>query len=147
MEYSVTRPTAARVVNEDTYSFGVVTYDNNGVVVFVEGESPDTLWPGMHNKNDCLFFLRILVSNAELIYCPTDGVTPYDGTPNDVVEGTHSAVTVVFTLLASLGLLFTVACLVFNAAFKNKKYNAPFNTKYIHITSLCVLQISEAWQS
>ena len=51
--YRVARPTTALVINEDTYSFGVVTYESNGVVEFVEGESLQTLWPGIyccHNK-------------------------------------------------------------------------------------------------
>ena len=38
------RPTVARVINEDTYKFGIVTYHNNGSVVFGNGESYTTLW-------------------------------------------------------------------------------------------------------
>ena len=44
--YKIERPTVARVINEDTYSFGVVVYNGNGEVVFEEGESLSTIWPG-----------------------------------------------------------------------------------------------------
>ena len=44
--YEVTRPAAARVINEDNYNTGVVQYVNNGSVVFGEGESYSTIWPG-----------------------------------------------------------------------------------------------------
>ena len=46
----MTRPAVARVINEDNYNSGsgqgVVGYVNNGLVVFGEGESYSTLWPG-----------------------------------------------------------------------------------------------------
>lgn len=43
--YLIHRPTVARVINEDTYSFGVVTYNDKGRVVFEKGESYATVWP------------------------------------------------------------------------------------------------------
>ena len=46
--YRVTRPAAARVINEDNYNTGIVRYYvNNGSVVFIEGESYSTIWPGI----------------------------------------------------------------------------------------------------
>lgn len=44
--YEVTRPAVARVINEDNYNTGVVKYVSNGSVVFGQGESYRTLWPG-----------------------------------------------------------------------------------------------------
>ena len=45
--YRVNRPAVARVINEDNYyNMGVVRYVNNGSVVFGEGESYSTIWPG-----------------------------------------------------------------------------------------------------
>ena len=45
--YRVNRPAVARVINEDNYyNTGVVRYVNNGSVVFGEGESYSTIWPG-----------------------------------------------------------------------------------------------------
>lgn len=42
--YRVRRVTVARVINEDTYRSGEVTYKNNGTIEFIEGE---TIWLGM----------------------------------------------------------------------------------------------------
>ena len=47
IQYEVTRPAVARVINEDNYNTGIVRYVSNGSVVFVEGESYSTLWPGI----------------------------------------------------------------------------------------------------
>ena len=38
------RVTVARVINEDTYRSGEVTYKNNGTIGFIEGVS---IWLGM----------------------------------------------------------------------------------------------------
>ena len=43
--YVIYRPTVAQVINEDTYSLGVVTYNGEGQVVFENGESYVTVWP------------------------------------------------------------------------------------------------------
>ena len=47
--YRVTRPAVARVINEDNYNTGVVRYYvSNGSVVFSQGESYSTIWPGTY---------------------------------------------------------------------------------------------------
>ena len=51
----------------------------------------------------------------------TGGTVPYDGSPVDAVDHTHAALTVIYCLLGILGLIFAVACLIFNSLFKNKR--------------------------
>lgn len=50
-----------------------------------------------------------------------DGKVPYDGSPVVAVDHTHLAVTVIYCLLGIAGLVFAVACLVFNTLYKNKR--------------------------
>ena len=49
-----------------------------------------------------------------------DGI-PYDGVPIEVVVTVGLSVTVIFLFLATAGIVFAVACLVFNFIFRNKK--------------------------
>lgn len=49
------------------------------------------------------------------------GNVPYDGSPVEAVDHTHVALTVIYVLLGILGLVFAVACLIFNTLFKNKR--------------------------
>ena len=50
----------------------------------------------------------------------TDGV-PYDGVPQNFVERIHTAVTVVFCLLSTAGIVFAIACLYYNFLYRDKK--------------------------
>ena len=49
-----------------------------------------------------------------------DGIPP-DGTPISVTNAIHTAVIVIFDLIAALGIIFAICCLVFNLVFRNKK--------------------------
>lgn len=49
-----------------------------------------------------------------------DGIPP-DGTPISVTNAIHTAVIVIFDIIAALGIIFAICCLVFNIAFRNKK--------------------------
>ena len=51
----------------------------------------------------------------------SDGAPP-DGTPEEERQTFKIGLIVLFDVLAALGLLFTVACLLFNVIFKNKRY-------------------------
>ena len=51
----------------------------------------------------------------------TDGI-PHDGIPEEEIVTIHLSVTVIFILLSSAGVVFTVACLLFNFAFRNRKW-------------------------
>ena len=50
----------------------------------------------------------------------TDGV-PHDGTPVEEIVTVHTSVTVLHVLLASAGVVFTVAILLFNFVFRKRK--------------------------
>ena len=52
------------------------------------------------------------------------GVIPYDGVPLEQVVSVHLSVTVIFSVLATAGITFAVACLIFNFIFRNRKYVA-----------------------
>ena len=49
------------------------------------------------------------------------GVIPYDGVPWEQVVSLHLSVTVIFSILATAGIAFAVACLTFNCMFRNRK--------------------------
>ena len=51
---------------------------------------------------------------------PTDGI-PNDGIPIEEVVTVAVPLTVVYVILATAGLLFTVVCLVFNFAFRERR--------------------------
>ena len=66
------------------------------------------------------------------------GDIPYDGSPIEVIDSTHIAFTAIFFTLASLGLICTLVCLVFNIAFRNKRYihvTAPTHSSTLSTTS------------
>ena len=46
---------------------------------------------------------------------------PYDGVANNVTVSVSIAVTVPYTLLTILGIVFAVVCLSFNIIFRNTK--------------------------
>ena len=52
------------------------------------------------------------------------GVIPYDGIPLEVDVSIHLSLTVIFSVLATAGIIFAVACLMFNCIFRNRKYVA-----------------------
>ena len=66
------------------------------------------------------FSLHYTNINSFLPLC-TDGV-PHDGIPVEETVTVHISVTVLCVLLASAGVVFTVACLLFNFVFRNRKY-------------------------
>ena len=52
----------------------------------------------------------------------TDGLVPYDGVPTKEFVAIALPVTVIFVFLASAGIFFAIACLIFNFVHRNKKY-------------------------
>ena len=52
--------------------------------------------------------------------CP-GGAIPYDGSPQDVVDETHVAITAVFSVLGIVGLVLAVMALIFNLLFRKKR--------------------------
>ena len=49
-----------------------------------------------------------------------DGVPP-DGTPQEVIHTFQLGLVVVFYILAAVGFIFCVACLMFNFVFRNRR--------------------------
>ena len=49
------------------------------------------------------------------------GLVPYDGVPDKVIVSIHPALTAVFIVLASVGITFAVACLIFNFICRKSK--------------------------
>ena len=73
--------------------------------------SPGELWS---SKMDISVIIFPLIMN--LI-----GGVPYDGTPTAVIETVHISLTVIFTVLSTIGIVFTIVCLVFNFVFRDRK--------------------------
>ena len=53
-------------------------------------------------------------------YTPPGGA-PYDGSADDVIHHNHKAMEVSYSIMASAGLIFAIACLAFNVLFRNRK--------------------------
>ena len=49
-----------------------------------------------------------------------DGV-PYDGVPIEKIVSLHVSLTVIFSILATSGIIFAVVCVVLNTHFRDKK--------------------------
>ena len=46
---------------------------------------------------------------------------PHDGVKKEEIVGVHVSVTVIFILLASAGVIFAAACLIFNFVFRKRR--------------------------
>ena len=49
------------------------------------------------------------------------GIVPYDGVPTEEEVSVDLSLTVVFSILATAGIVFAVICLGFNFIYQNKK--------------------------
>ena len=59
------------------------------------------------------------------------GLTPHDGVANKAILSVHLVVTVLCSLMATLGVIFAVVCLIFNFIYRNSKYeNRILMSKY-----------------
>ena len=96
---------------------------NNSNFIFTEGESEHTLWPGDEYKIIIIIIYKHMDSMIVLthIYTPIIGGAPYDGSAENVIQHSHKAIQIVYSMLASTGLLFAVGCLVFNVVFRKTK--------------------------
>lgn len=66
-----------------------------------------------------------------------DGV-PYDGGAETAQHPLHTAVTIIYFILASVGLVYTILCLLFNTLFRNRKwvYGLDHNVQHKHAVLL-----------
>lgn len=55
-----------------------------------------------------------------LYFTLTDGVPP-DGTPLKVFNGVHITITVVYDVLAIVGIMLAITCVIFNVVFRDRK--------------------------
>lgn len=51
------------------------------------------------------------------------GLVPYDGVPERKIVAVHPILCGIYTLLACAGIVFAIACLVFNFKFRNTRYS------------------------
>ena len=89
----------------------VTIFTNSNYFKFTEGESAKTLWDG--NKID----IKVKI----IFYFSYSGDVPYDGSAVDAVHRNHIAMEVIYSILATAGLVFTVVCFLFNLFFRNTK--------------------------
>ena len=69
----------------------------------------------------CVFSAPLTSSNFPTVStCPGD-LIPYDGVPTEKEVSVNLSLTVIFSILATAGIVFGVVCLVFNFIFKDKK--------------------------
>ena len=80
-------------------------------LTFSSGE----LWS---SKMDYQFFVKFLSS---LIMNLILAGVPYDGMPTAVIETVHISLTVIFAVLSTIGIVFTIVCLAFNFVFRDRK--------------------------
>ncbi len=50
-----------------------------------------------------------------------DGLVPYDGVPIEEIETVAVPLTVIYSFLATAGIIFAIVCLVFILALRKKK--------------------------
>lgn len=55
-----------------------------------------------------------------MLCCLKDGV-PSDGTPAEVIVTYHLTLVITYDMLAGIGLIFVVICLIFNFTFRKRK--------------------------
>ncbi len=56
-----------------------------------------------------------------MCFCYTDGLVPYDGVPIEEIETVAVPLTVVYSILASAGIVFAIVCLTFNFTFRKRR--------------------------
>ena len=91
--------------------FGTVTVEPLGnIFAFKTGESNSTLWIGI-NIDPVVCIYNVL----------TGGEPPYDGYPEERIDQNHIALIIVYNLAAACGLVFVIACFIFNVVFRKRK--------------------------
>ena len=94
----------------------IFKYNNNVSVLIILYWHLTTLI-GHNNYYYLLALFFSFFSSLSLL----DG-TPYDGAPIPQIQSIHVAVTVVFVTLSTAGIVFAIACMIFNFIFRERKY-------------------------
>ena len=90
----------------------VIGEEENAILVYIEGESDATVWRG----KDCRLWAHDFIN-----YPVTGGRIPFDGVPIEEDVTVSVALTVIYGLLATAGIAFTITCLIFNFVFRERK--------------------------
>ena len=98
----------------DRVTFGVID-PMNGQFSYFGNETNMTLYPGMLKE-----YLEVYVYTA-IPHSLSDGI-PSDGTPINTTVTYHLALVITYDILAILGIIFATVCLVFNFAFRKRRY-------------------------
>ena len=84
--------------------------NNGSIFAFKPSENQFTLWKGV----------SLLVThncNYQLI----KGGVPYDGFPDERIHQTPLPIAIIYSIMATVGLIFAITCLVFNVVFRQKR--------------------------
>ncbi len=66
-----------------------------------------------------------------------DGLVPYDGVPIEETVTVNVSLTVIYTLMATAGIIFTIICLGFNFIFRDRKcVLSPSVVRPFHVNNL-----------
>ena len=101
---------------------GNVHPDSEGIT-YVAGENINTLWKGSYMHMLKRYPLEYFAGhcNLQAVYFSCSGLVPYDGVPGKKIVAVHLAITVIYLMLACAGILFAIACLLFNFICRNSK--------------------------
>jgi len=96
---------------------------------YMGGESNQTVYPSewkyyfeWFTENYVSWRCNLMWWCSSLIVFTYTGGIPPDGTPRMGVVTYHLALVVTYDILAAVGIAFTTVCLVFNFAFRNRKW-------------------------
>ena len=74
-----------------------------------------------HNKLEAKHNTDNTSSSSPIALQFPGGEAPYDGVPEERNLAVDHSLTVIFSILATAGIVFAVVCLAFNFIFRNKK--------------------------
>ena len=77
--------------------------------------------PKNHSRALYTYSSKISAITFDGVLISSDGEIPYDGKPILLQATVKLWITVMFSILASVGIVFSVACLIFNFVFRNAK--------------------------
>ena len=69
----------------------------------------------------CMFSAPLTSSNLPTFSTFPGGLVPYDGVPTEKEVSVDLSLTVIFSILATAGIVFGVVCLAFNFIFRDKR--------------------------
>ena len=94
-------------------TFASLNAKDDYIFTYLQGFNDNIIFPGK---------VIILRANKMKLMYPsfTDGIT-LDGTILNITHTFELGLVIVFDILATMGLIFTIGCLMFNIIFRNRK--------------------------